>query len=213
MKDISIKTAWKSLVILGGAASSFLSTNASAQTLVEENSPKAYSTTIEQHPLLTPEACALPMYPPWQDFCAHSGQCTMRFPGQPDHLSEKLRLEDSCELKYDAYIVAAEPQTVYMLLIAQYPAEVSPTYARASLEGFLNGVLTHNPNNQLLCADLSLIDGNEALDFFIRSGGVYFRGRAILAQNSLYLMAIECEVHNYDDSSYNAFVSSFKLTH
>lgn len=148
----------------------------------------------------------------WQEFHSVGGKCTMRFPKSPDHLSEKMRLpEEGFDLKYDAYISAVDQKTVFMLLIAQYPEFVDESYARMSLEGFLNGILTHNPNNQLIFADLSLVEGHEALDFFIRTGGVYFKGRALMVKNSLYLMAMECEVQNYDESNYNTFVNSFKL--
>lgn len=148
----------------------------------------------------------------WQEFRTVCGRCKMKFPNNPNHLSEKMRLaQEGYDLKYDAYISAADQQTIYLLLIAQYPDFVDQSYAKMSLESFLNGILTHNPNNQLIFADLSLVDGHEALDFFIRTGGVYFKGRALMVKNSLYLMAMECEVQNYDESSYNAFVSSFKL--
>ncbi len=148
----------------------------------------------------------------WQEFHSEGGKCKMSFPKSPDHLSEKMRLpEHGFDLKYDAYISAVDQKTVFMLLIAQYPDFVDETYARMSLEGFLNGILTHNPNNQLIFADLSLVEGHEALDFFIRTGGVYFKGRALMVKNSLYLMAMECEVQNYDETHYNTFVNSFKL--
>jgi hypothetical protein len=149
----------------------------------------------------------------WQEFHSVVGKCTMKFPKYPDHLSEKMRLpEEGFDLKYDAYISAMDQKTVFLLLIAQYPDFVDEGYARMSLEGFLNGILTHNPNNQLIFADLSLVGGHEALDFFIRTGSVYFKGRALMVKNSLYLMAMECEVQNYDEGSYNAFVESFKLS-
>lgn len=149
----------------------------------------------------------------WQEFRTVCGRCKMKFPNNPNHLSEKMRLaQEGYDLKYDAYISAADQQTIYLLLIAQYPDFVDQSYAKMSLESFLNGILTHNPNNQLIFADLSLVDGHEALDFFIRTGGVYFKGRALMVKNSLYLMAMECEVQNYDESSYNTFVSSFKLS-
>lgn len=148
----------------------------------------------------------------WQDFHSAVGNCTMQFPKYPDHLSEKMRLpEEGFDLKYDAYISALDQKTVFLLLIAQYPDFVDESYARMSLEGFLNGILTHNPNNQLIFADLSLVGGHEALDFFIRTGGVYFKGRALMIKNSLYLMAMECEVQNYDETHYNKFVESFAL--
>jgi hypothetical protein len=149
----------------------------------------------------------------WQEFHSVVGNCTMQFPKYPDHLSEKMRLpEEGFDLKYDAYISALDQKTVFLLLIAQYPDFVDESYARMSLEGFLNGILTHNPNNQLIFADLSLVGGHEALDFFIRTGGVYFKGRALMVKNSLYLMAMECEVQNYDEAHYNKFVGSFQLS-
>jgi hypothetical protein len=150
--------------------------------------------------------------PNWQEFHSVVGKCTMRFPKYPDHLSEKMRLpEEGFDLKYDAYISAIDQKTVFLLLIAQYPDFVDESYAKMSLEGFLNGILTHNPSNQLIFADLSLVGGHEALDFFIRTGSVYFKGRALMVKNSLYLMAMECEVQNYDEGSYNSFVESFQL--
>lgn len=149
----------------------------------------------------------------WQEFHSSVGNCTMHFPKYPDHLSEKMRLpEEGFDLKYDAYISALDQKTVFLLLVAQYPDFVDESYARMSLEGFLNGILTHNPNNQLIFADLSLVGGHEALDFFIRTGSVYFKGRALMVKNSLYLMAMECEVQNYDETHYNKFVESFQLS-
>lgn len=150
----------------------------------------------------------------WQDFSSTKNKCSMQFPKYPDHLSEKLRLpEEGFDLKYDAYVSAIDQKTVYLLLVAEYPDFVDESYARMSLEGFLSGILTRNPNNQLIFADLSLVEGHEALDFFIRTGGVYFKGRALMVKNSLYLMAMECEVQNYDEASFNTFVNSFRLNH
>jgi hypothetical protein len=149
----------------------------------------------------------------WQEFRTVCGKCKMKFPKNPDHLSEKMRLaQEGFDLKYDAYISAADQQTIYLLLIAQYPAFVDESYAKMSLESFLNGILTHNPSNQLIFADLTVVDGHEALDFFIRTGAVYFKGRALMVKNSLYLMAMECEVQSYDEANYNTFVGSFKLS-
>jgi hypothetical protein len=148
----------------------------------------------------------------WQEFHSVVGKCSMKFPNNPEHFSEKMSVaEEGYELKYDAYVSSMEKKIVFMLLIAQYPDFVDESYAQMSLEGFLNGILTHNPNNQLIFADLSLVNGREALDFFIRSGTVYFKGRAMMVKNSLYLMAMECEMQHYDESDFTHFIESFKL--
>lgn len=149
----------------------------------------------------------------WQEFHSVSGGCKMNFPSHPQHVTENLATADGeFTLKYDAYIASQNPEIVYMLLIAQYPEFVDESFARMSLEGFLNGILNHNPENQLIFADLVLVDGHEALDFFIRTGSVYFKGRALMVKNSLYLMAMECEMQNYNENSFGNFVNSFKLT-
>lgn len=148
----------------------------------------------------------------WKDFHSVVGKCTLKFPVAPEHISEKMNVpEEGYNLKYDAYIATHEKKSVYMLLIAQYPEFVDQSLAQASLEGFLNGILANNPGNQLLFADMLLVEGKPALDFFIRTGGIYFKGRAIMVNNHLYLMAMECEVQHYDESQYNYFVSSFKF--
>lgn len=148
----------------------------------------------------------------WKEFHSVSGKCTLAFPSAPQHISEKMSVpEGGYELKYDAYVSNIEKKSVYMLLIAEYPEFVDKSLAQASLEGFLNGILANNPGNQLLFADMLLVEGKPALDFFIRTGGIYFKGRAIMVNNQLYLMAMECEVQNYDEGGYNYFVSSFKF--
>ncbi len=148
----------------------------------------------------------------WKEFHSVTGKCTLMFPNSPEHISEKMSVpEEGYDLKYDAYIANQDKKNVYMLLIAEYPQFVDQSLAQASLEGFLNGILANNPGNQLLFADMLLVDGQPALDFFIRTGGVYFKGRAIMVKNQLYLMAMECEVQNYDEARYNYFVTSFKF--
>lgn len=148
----------------------------------------------------------------WKEFHSVAGKCTMLFPDVPEHVSEKMPMpEEGYELKYDAYISALNQQTVFMLLVAQYPEFVDESYAQMSLEGFLNGILTHNPGNQLIFADLLLVEGREVLEFHIRTGNNYFKGRAMMVKNSLYLMAMECEIPSYDETHYKSFINSFKL--
>lgn len=148
----------------------------------------------------------------WKEFHSVVGKCTLKFPTAPEHISEKMQVpEEGYDLKYDAYIASQDKKSVYMLLIAEYPEFVDQSLAQASLEGFLNGILANNQGNQLLFADMLLVDGKPALDFFIRTGGIYFKGRAIMVDNHLYLMAMECEVQNYDEGRYSYFVDSFKF--
>ena len=49
------------------------------------------------------------------------------------------------------------------------------------------------------------------MDFFIQSDQIYFKGRAVQANNTLYLLAMECEVVNYSEDHCQYFIESFQL--
>lgn len=149
----------------------------------------------------------------WQQFHAARNNYKISFPENPEHMQQTLSAPDEdFDMRYDVYVAANQDREVYMVLVAQYPDFVDDNYAELSLETFLNGILHQNPGNKLIFADLVEVQGYKALDFFIRSSdNVYFKGRAIMAKNQLYLLAMECEVHNYTESNYNHFVSSFEI--
>lgn len=148
----------------------------------------------------------------WRTFHSVSGKCTIAFPEQPEHVHQRLPMsEEGYDLNYDVYIAPHKQEAVYMVLIAQYPPFVSPEHSDKGLESFLNGILSQNPNNRLIFADLTEVNGYKALDFFIQTKGVYFKGRAVMAKSSLYLIAMECESQNYQESHFTYFINSFEL--
>src|SRR5271156_1675442 len=93
--------------------------------------------TVPAAPSRAPAGSVIPVG--WKEFHSASGNCSMIFPADPEHISEKMMMPDEgFELNYDAYISAADQQTIFMLLVARYPEFVDQTYAQMSLEGFLN---------------------------------------------------------------------------
>ena len=133
-------------------------------------------------------------------------------PESPEHVKQIMPFpEEGYNLRYDVYVSAHEKKAIYMMLIAQYPPFINESHAEMSLESFLNGLVTQNHDNELIFADLVVIDGHKALDFFIQAKGTYFKGRAIMAENHLYLLAMECEVTNYLEGNFDHFINSFEL--
>ncbi|MCI5053131.1 MAG: hypothetical protein MRY21_08375 [Simkaniaceae bacterium] len=148
----------------------------------------------------------------WKQMHSSSGNCLVSFPSQPQHMQQHMPLpEENTHLKYDVYVAGMDEQVVFMVLIAEYPPSMNSAYAEQSLEAFLNGILTQNPNNRLVFADLTEVQGHKALDFFIRTQDVYFKGRAVMANNNLYLLAMECEVSHYQESKFTYFINSFQI--
>jgi hypothetical protein len=148
----------------------------------------------------------------WQKFQSAAGKCEIAFPATPEHVRQKMSMPDEeYDMAYDVYISTQGREAVYMVLIAQYPPFVDDQYAEVSLESFLNGILNQHPNNELVFADLIQVQGHKGMDFFIKTQGVFFKGRAVMAGSNLYLLAMECEHSNYNDVDFKYFIQSFAL--
>ena len=148
----------------------------------------------------------------WKRFHSVPGKCMISLPAAPEHVKQMMPCpEAGYNLRYDVYVSAHERKAVYMMLIAQYPPFINESHAEMSLESFLNGLVSQNHDNELVFADLTVVHGHTAMDFFIHAKGSYFKGRAIMAENQLYLLAMECEVSNYVDHHFTHFINSFEL--
>lgn len=166
----------------------------------------------ELKPLETLQIIGESSFKQWKKLHSSVGKCKIAMPDQPEHLQQKMVLpEENAELRYDVYVAGINDKAVYMMMIAEYPPLIDPAYAELSLESFLNGILTQNPSNRLIFADIVQVQGHKALDFFIKTKDVYFKGRAIMANSQLYLLAMECEMQHYHEPSFNYFINSFEL--
>lgn len=168
--------------------------------------PLSEKTELQSAPLAKSE------FSGWKLFHSVPGNCQVSFPKVPEHLHQTMALEEnSPDLRYDVYVSAQEKDAIYMVLIAQYPSSINEDYATIGLNSFLNGILKQNPQNQLIFADLIDVQGFKGLDFFIRSQGVYFKGRAIMAKSNLYFLAMECEMNKYKEHHFDYFINSFEI--
>lgn len=149
----------------------------------------------------------------WKKFHSIPGKCMVSLPSNPEHVKQIMPFpEEGYELRYDVYVSAFEKKAMYMMLVAQYPPGMDNNHTEQGLESFLNGLVSQNRSNKLIFADLTEVQGHKALDFFIESQGVYFQGRAVMANNTLYLLAMECEQKNYLKDHVVHFINSFELT-
>jgi len=148
----------------------------------------------------------------WKNSYSKEGKCSANFPKAPEYIKQKIPMSgNEKELQYHVYVSDYERKAVFMMLIAEYPGEVSGENASKNLEHFLSTLLSQNASNKLLFADLVEVGGYPGMDFFIQSDQIYFKGRAVQANNTLYLLAMECEVVNYLEDHCQYFIESFQL--
>ena len=149
----------------------------------------------------------------WKKAVSKEGKCSASFPKSPEYIKQRIPTAkgEEKELQYHVYVADHERKAVFMMLIAEYPGVVSEENAVKNLEHFLNTLIAQNASNKLLFADLVDVGGYPGMDFFIQSEQIYFKGRAIQANNTLYLLAMECEVVNYSEDNCKYFIESFQL--
>jgi len=152
--------------------------------------------------------------PSWKHINAKNGECRIAFPSVPQMIQQSLPLADGVnKLNYDVYLAPHEDKGVFLLLVATYPMPIAGNgHEVAGLEGLLNGIVNHHPENKLVFADLIELVGHPAMNFLVEGGNSYFRGQAVMVGNKLFLIAMEGRKGEMDEKTYARFLQSFKLT-
>jgi hypothetical protein len=115
-------------------------------------------------------------------------------------------------LKYDVYIsFIDENNSVCMMIIANFPTKIDKSNERLSLEGFLNGIINHKNDKKIVYANFSDFNDLSALDFLLENQNRYFKGKAIIRGNKLYLIAMEYNNTLDFDKTFEKYMDSFSL--
>lgn len=148
----------------------------------------------------------------WQDFVSSGGNYKVSFPSYPQHVSETLKLQGGkVSIKYDAYIAELGVEALYMVLIAEYPKTHVRPDPEAGLKAFLNGILSHGESSRLVEVEWQEFQGFSAVDFLVDNTGILLRGRAVMVDNSLYLIAMESHQSRFRQENFKYFVETFSL--
>lgn len=149
----------------------------------------------------------------WNLMVSRTGDCKIDFPSRPQMVQQSFQVsEDGLRLNYDVYLAPFEDKGVCLLLIAQYPLPVLPGNELAGLEGLLNGIIGHSPDNTLSFAKVIDMGGVPGVDFLVHSKSNYFRGIAFMIDSRLYLIAMEGKKEHLSEKIFNRFSNSFKLS-
>lgn len=148
----------------------------------------------------------------WDYITSQTGGCRIDFPVRPQMMQQSFQIsDDGLRLHYDVYIAPFENKGVCLLLIAHYPMPILPGNELAGLEGLLNGIIGHSPDNKLTFAKLIDLKGVSAIDFLIHNKANYFRGLTFMINSKLYLIAMEGKKEFLNELIFLRFSKSFQL--
>lgn len=147
---------------------------------------------------------------PWKEFVCQEGKCKVSFPMHPQHVKERMFLPTAgAWIEYDVYLSALQKSALFVLMIAEYPVKIAEEQVNSCLQSFLKGMVGKSGTNQLIFADLTEVGGRKALEFFLEANKSFFRGKIFLADNKLFLLAVECKEPKESENLYGTFSESF----
>ncbi|NGX32801.1 MAG: hypothetical protein K1060chlam4_00854 [Candidatus Anoxychlamydiales bacterium] len=149
----------------------------------------------------------------WEKFYSIEGKCEVLFPNKPEHMRQAIPVKDlGSYMNYDVYLSTLDDESsVCMMIIVDFPAKIDSDKELQSLEGFLNGIINHREEKKLISADFTTLGDLNALDFVVEDQNRYFKGKAIISESKMYLIAMEYDTHLDLDISFNKYIESFHL--
>jgi len=148
----------------------------------------------------------------WHKFYSIDGKCEILFPNKPHHIKQIIPIEGSSYINYNVYLSSfEEDSSVCMMIIVDFPTKIDAGKEIQSLEGFLNGILNHKSEKKLISASYSEFQDLTALDFLVENENRLFKGKAIISDSKMYLIAMEYDEHLELDKTYDKYISSFNL--
>jgi len=148
----------------------------------------------------------------WKQIYARTGDCRIAFPSVPKMIQQALTLSDEGDkLTYDVYLAPLNEKALCLLLVAVYPFPLKDGHELTRIEGLLNGIVSHHPDNKLVFGRVIDQQGEPAVDFLVQSPSSYFRARALMKGRKLYLIAIDGRQGEIEEEAFTKFVQSFAL--
>ncbi len=149
----------------------------------------------------------------WKQIHAKTGDCSISFPSMPKLIQQALNVtEEGDKLTYDIYLAPLDEKALCLLLVAVYPFPLKNGHELAGIEGLLNGIVGHHPENKLVFAKMIDHKGIPAVDFLVQAPLSYFRGKALMKGNKLYLIGMEGKKGELNEEAFLKFAKSFSLT-
>lgn len=146
----------------------------------------------------------------WQAFTSDSGSFTVSFPGSPEVKTQTMALPDNAgEAVFNSYEAVDADNAMYGVYEI---SGISFTGSQSDLESALNNYIQSNSKYILVSSAPTTFLGQKALDFLIQvQGNYYLKGTYIAAGDRLYQINSLYDKSVYNEATYAAFISSFKI--
>lgn len=147
----------------------------------------------------------------WVEFYSKEGGFIINFPTYPE-ISKASQNREDLGTTLESINYQSSSDMFYGIRFATYPAEVQFEDSQTELKKALDGLAAQS-GFEVISSNSLTWKGNGAIDYSIKNAAqnIYFKGRFILVNKTLYILTVAWKGDNYYDEEYNKFINSFEL--
>ncbi len=148
----------------------------------------------------------------WKPFTSTKSNFTIDFPGEPEHIEQTIEIpKTDLSIAYHTFISEPNENMVYVVSVWDYPSEIDMSKPELNLQDGFGGMLSALPGSEVLSMNMGETNGFKSLEFLVKNEDIYFQGKLILVNNTLYQVFTVYKSDEQKNVDYDHFIGSFKL--
>ncbi|MCH9626458.1 MAG: hypothetical protein S4CHLAM2_00800 [Chlamydiales bacterium] len=148
----------------------------------------------------------------WKTFTSSEDGFSVELPAEPEHVEQTIEIpKTDLKIDYNTYLSEPSENVVYVISVWNYPSQIDMSKPEVNLQDGFGGMLSALPGSEVADMQMSEVQGFKALEFQVKNEDIFFQGKLILVNNTLY--QVFTVYKNTEDMSqnYERFMDSFKL--
>ncbi|MCH9609921.1 MAG: hypothetical protein S4CHLAM45_13530 [Chlamydiales bacterium] len=149
----------------------------------------------------------------WKSYTSSKSNFSVQFPTTPEEIDQTIEVpKTDLKISYNTFISEPNENSVYVVSVWVYPPEIDMSKPEVNLQDGFGGMLSALPGSEVLSMNMIEVQGHKALEFLVKNEDIFFQGKLILVNNTLYQVftVYKSGVENGEDD-YVKFIDSFKL--
>lgn len=144
----------------------------------------------------------------WITYNSVKDNFSILFPRYPTISSDSGTNKANLTYTYNSYSSQKEKED-FLVIKYMYQNEIDTSHPDSMLESGVNAFV-NGTNGNIISSNFTYSNSYRALDFYSKTADMYFKGRLILVDQSVYLIVMDYPL-NDSDINYQKFINSFKI--
>ncbi|WP_213318331.1 hypothetical protein [Chlamydiifrater volucris] len=151
----------------------------------------------------------------WKKYDYKDSGFSVELPKEPEYSRQTIEIPQSdITIRYETFVTEPNENLIYVISVWNYPEKIDIGKPEQNLQEGFAGMLSALPESHVLFMQSATHQGHQSLEFWIRNEDIFFRGKLICVDHTLYqvFMVYKSNDAKSLDQEYQQFSSSFHIT-